>query len=245
MDVWKTWCLITFSVIFTRAAFALSKKEPINLVGLFMGGFFCAIGGTAIGGIIGAIISWSLAYLVSSLSPLIVDMYQATVYGGIIGVIIGTVGGAIVGAIGGSRPGDRERIPRSIFLWLSNIALSLAFLVMGIGFTIVLGRLGGLAMYGALSALIQWYILTGELRRDDVRTLINFVVGFIVWITVVMVAESLGNIVIGAMGGVIVGIGQWFINGKGVKSSIFWWGFGCVMLGAGLGGLVNLVYIVF
>jgi len=195
--------------------------------------------------IIGAIICWTLAYLVSSLSPLIVNMYQVTVYGGIFGAVIGTVGGATVGAIGGSWPGDIERVPRSIFVWLSNIALSLAFLVMGIGFTIVLDRLGGLAMYGALSALMQWYILTGELRKDDVRVWIIFVVGFIVWITIGMVAQSLGSIVIGVIGGVTVGIGQWFFLGKEAKVSTIWWGLGCAMLGVVLGGLVNVAYVVF
>ncbi|MCP4367110.1 MAG: hypothetical protein GY797_03190 [Deltaproteobacteria bacterium] len=241
MDLGKTWFFVVFSIIFTRAAFVMAKGQPMNRGGLLMGGYFGAIGGTAIGAIIGALISRIIANVITLVNPEVnFDIYQITVYGGISGAIIGTVGGTAVGAIGGSWPGDIEKIPRSVFIWLQNIAISLAFLVMGIGFTIVLGKPGGLAMYGSLSASMQWYVLGGELNRYDIKTSVNFTVGFVIWTIVAIFTQSLGSIAVGAIGATIVGIGQWFVFGKRMNSSMVWWVIGCATLGAILGSIVKL-----
>ncbi len=204
-NIGTAWFVIVTSIISVRAAFAIIKRQLINPVGLLMGGYFGAIGGIAIGGIIGASISRTTANMITLVNPeLNIDIYQVTIYGGVSGAIIGTVGGATIGAIGGASPKDTKGITENIFIWLGNIALSLALLMIGIGFSIVLGKRGGLAMYGALSAAMQWYILGGKLSRYEIETAINMMVGFIVWTAVAMLVQNFGGMMVGAIGGGIV-----------------------------------------
>lgn len=241
MDPWKTWLVVVFLVIFIRAVVALAMRQPINPVGLLLGGYCGAISGTAMGGITGALVSRGAANLIGFATPhLALDLYRITVYGGISGVIIGTIGGAAVGAIGGSQPGDIEGIPRNILIWLTHITISLAFLTMGIGFTVVLGKSGGLVMYGALSAPMQWYILGGELSKDDPGTLLSTAGGFIIWTLIGLLAPNLGSMLIGAIGAVIVGVVEWVIIGKEIKPILGWWILACTILGGVLGGIVQL-----
>lgn len=242
-NVGTVWFTIVISIILVRAAFLIAKRQLTSPIGLLMGGGFGAIRGTVVGGIMGALVSrTTINMMITLVNPeLNVDIYQVTIYGGVSGAIIGTTGGAIVGTIAGSWS------TATVFTWLGNIAISLAFLTMGIGVSIVLGKFGGLMMYGASSAAMQWYILSGRLNKYDIELRINMIVGFFIWTVTAMFFQSLGGMVVGAIGGSIVGVCQglivekeWLVIERKIKVSIQEWTLVCAVLGSILGGIIEL-----